>query len=173
MLKQQSNISNHWIWSMIYQIVSEKFSLKKSKFFKECMAHSLFCHPAILQFLKAAVSLEIRDWGFSAFPANRERQQVTWPGPCRQVCGLRFTFVQLDHAPDPNTSQSYVWKEIRLFITLLLTDYRILFQKGNFEDNFSAKIEVSGWRKTNMAATSYHLRILSPKIMGRLVTWNR
>ena len=33
-------------------------------------------------------------------PANRERQEVTWPGPCRQVCGLRFTFVRLDPAPE-------------------------------------------------------------------------
>ena len=45
-------------------------------------------------------------------------------------------------------------------------DYRILFPKRNFEDNFSAKIELSelsGWMKTNMAAESYHTRILSPK----------
>ena len=28
----------------------EKFSFKDSKFYKECMAHYLFCHPLILQF---------------------------------------------------------------------------------------------------------------------------
>ena len=102
---------------------------------------------------------------------NRECQEVTWPGPCCQVCGLRFTFVQLDHTPEvsdlpqgflnPKTSQSHIWD----FRTLLLVDYRILFQKNIkcFSDNFSAKIEVSGWMKTNMTATSYHLRILSSK----------
>ena len=64
----------------------------------------------------------------------------------------------------PKTSQTYVWEEIRLFRTLLLNDCRILFQKNViFEDSFSAKIEVSGWMKTNMAAASYHPRILSPK----------
>ena len=36
-------------------------------------------------------------------------------------------------------------------------------KKRNFEDNFSAKIEVSEWMNTNMAAASYHPRILSPK----------
>ena len=82
-------------------------------------------------------------------------------------------FVRLDHAPEvsdlpqgflhPKTSQSHVCEEIRLYRTLLLIDYRILFKKQNFEDNFSAKIEVSGWMKTNMAAVSYHPQILSPK----------
>ena len=37
------------------------------------------------------------------------------------------------------------------------------FIKHNFKDNFLAKIEVSGWMKTNMAAASYHPRILSAK----------
>ena len=41
------------------------------------------------------------------------------------------------------TSQSHVWEERRLFITLLLIDNRIVFSKNrNFEDNFSAKIEL-------------------------------
>ena len=30
---------------------------------------------------------------------------------------------------DPRTSQSHVWEEIKLFRTLLLIDYRILFRK--------------------------------------------
>ena len=74
---------------------------------------------------------------FFAFPANRERQEVTWSGPCRQVCGLRFTFVRLDHAPEvldwpqgfwhPKTSQSYVWEEIRFFRIFLLIYYQLLF----------------------------------------------
>ena len=37
------------------------------------------------------------------------------------------------------------------------------FKKGDFEDNFSAKIKVNGWTKTNMAAASHYPRILSPK----------
>ena len=44
--------------------------------------------------------IETLKLSFSAFPANRERQNATWPGLCRQVCGLRFTFVWLDHAPE-------------------------------------------------------------------------
>ena len=38
-----------------------------------------------------------------------------------------------------------------------------ILKKRNFEDNFSAKIEQRGWMKTNMAATSNHPWILSPK----------
>ena len=38
------------------------------------------------------------DRGFSAFPANRQRQEVSWPRPCRRLCGLRFAFVWLDLA---------------------------------------------------------------------------
>ena len=38
-----------------------------------------------------------------------------------------------------------------------------LKKKRNFEDNFSAKTEVSGWMKTNMSAASYHPRNLSSK----------
>ena len=49
---------------------------------------------------------------------------------------------------------------LELFCLLIMEFY---FKKGNFEDNFSAKIKVSGWTKTNMAAASHHPRILSPK----------
>ena len=64
----------------------------------------------------------------------------------------------------PKTSQSHVWEEMRLFGTLLLINHQILFlKKRNFGDNFSAKIEVSGQIKTNMAAASYHPWILSPR----------
>ena len=37
-------------------MVSEKFSSKNSKFYRGCMAHKLFCHPAISQFLMADIS---------------------------------------------------------------------------------------------------------------------
>ena len=37
------------------------------------------------------------------------------------------------------------------------------FKKRNCEDNFSAKIEVSGWMKRSMAAASHHPLISSPK----------
>ena len=47
-----------------------------------------------------------------------------------------------------------------LFCLLIIEFY---FKKGNFEDNFSGKVEVSGWMKTNMTAASYHPLILSPK----------
>ena len=108
------------------------------------------------------------------FGISRERQEVTWPGHCHQVCALRYTFVPLDHAPELSdlqqgflhfkTSQSHVWEEVRFFWTFLLIYYRILFKRErNFEDNFSAKIEVSGWMNTNMAAASNHPPILSSK----------
>ena len=35
--------------------VSEKFSLKNPKIYKELMSSLTFCHPAILQFLIAAI----------------------------------------------------------------------------------------------------------------------
>ena len=31
-------------------MVSKKFSSKNSKFYKDCMAHYIFCHPALSQF---------------------------------------------------------------------------------------------------------------------------
>ena len=37
-------------------MVSEKFSSKKSKSYRGCMAHYLFCHPAISQFFMADIS---------------------------------------------------------------------------------------------------------------------
>ena len=50
---------------------------------------------------------------------------------------------------------------LELFCLLIIEFY---FKKRNFEADFSdSKIEESGWMKTNMAAASYHLRILSPK----------
>ena len=42
--------------SPIHRKVSEKFSSKNSKFYRGCMAHYLFCHPAIAQFLMAVIS---------------------------------------------------------------------------------------------------------------------
>ena len=70
------------------------------------------------------------DWGFLAFPANRERQEVSWPRPCRWVCCSRFAFVWPDLALavsdlqqgflHPKKSQSQVWEEILLLRTLLL-----------------------------------------------------
>ena len=101
----------------------------------------------------------MRDWRriilrlrFSAFPANRERQEVTWPGPRRPVCGLNGS----DHDPEvidlrqgfflhPKTSQSHVWEDIQLFRTLFcLSINEFCIKKRTFEDNFSAKIGVSG-----------------------------
>ena len=48
----------------------------------------------------AAIIGDLKIEVFRHFPATRERQEVTWPGPCRQVCCLTFTFVPLDHAPE-------------------------------------------------------------------------
>ena len=49
---------------------------------------------------------------------------------------------------------------LELFCLLIIEFY---FKKRNFEESFSAKIEVNGWMKTNMAAASYRPQILSPK----------
>ena len=49
---------------------------------------------------------------------------------------------------------------LELFRLLIIEFY---LKKSNFEDKFSAKIEVRGWMKTNTAAASFHPRILSPK----------
>ena len=107
------------------------------------------------------------------FGISRERQEVTWPGHCHQVCALRYTFVPLDHAPELIYSKVFYTlkhhnptfeKKYDFFWTFLLIDYRILFKRErNFEDNFSAKMEVSGWMNTNMAATSNRPPILSSK----------
>ena len=40
-------------------MVLEKFSSKNSKFYRQCMAHYLFCHTAISQFLMADISFNI------------------------------------------------------------------------------------------------------------------
>ena len=40
-------------------MVSEEFSFKNPKFYEECMAHYLFHHPAISQFLMADISFSI------------------------------------------------------------------------------------------------------------------
>ena len=45
--------------SPIYRRVSEKFSFNNSKFYKECMTLTFFCHPAISQFLMADISFNI------------------------------------------------------------------------------------------------------------------
>ena len=50
---------------------------------------------------------------------------------------------------------------LELFCLLIIEFY---FKKRNFEDSFSAKIEVSGWMKTNMAAASYRPANLKPQI---------
>ena len=41
--------------SPIYRMVSEKFSLKNLIKYKECTSSLTFCHPAISQFLIAAI----------------------------------------------------------------------------------------------------------------------
>ena len=40
-------------------MVSGKGSFKDLKFYKECMAHESFCHPAIWQFSMADISFNI------------------------------------------------------------------------------------------------------------------
>ena len=50
---------------------------------------------------------------------------------------------------------------LQLFCLLITKFY--FKKKRNLEHSFSAKIEVSGWMKTNMAVASYNPRILSPK----------
>ena len=45
--------------SSTYRMVSGKGSFKDLKFYKECMAHEIFCHPAIWQFLMADISFNI------------------------------------------------------------------------------------------------------------------
>ena len=63
-MKEHNNVSHLWKFERdIYWMVSEKFSLKNSKFYKEYIAHLLlliFCHPiAISQLLMADISLNI------------------------------------------------------------------------------------------------------------------
>ena len=73
---------------------------------------------------------------FRFFGISREPQTLR----SHVIKGLRITFIPLDHAPEvsdlpqgflhPKTSQPHVYKEIRLFRTLLLIDYRFLFQEN-------------------------------------------
>ena len=115
-------------------------------------------------------TLRLRFFGISR-ELRTSRSHVT--RACRQVCGLRFTFVPLNHAPEvsdlpqgfctsrhhnPTFEKKYDFLE--LFCLLIIQFY---FKKRNFEDKFSAKIEASGWMTANMAAASYHPRILSVK----------
>ena len=109
-----------------------------------------------------------------ALPENRKHQEVTWPVPCCQVCSLMFTFVWLDHTlrvsdlqrgvfsfkhNDPMFERIYYFSES---FCLEITSNSFSY-KSNFEVDFSAWIGVNEWIKTNMAASSYHLWILSPK----------
>ena len=43
----------------MYPMVSEKFNFKNSKVYEECMAHYLFCHPAVSKFSMADISFNI------------------------------------------------------------------------------------------------------------------
>ena len=83
----------------------------------------------------------------------------------------RKVFYTLIHH-NPTSEKKYDFLEL---FYLLITEF--YFKKHNFEDNFSGKIEVSGWMKTNMAAASYHPWILSAKYGQtgnvRLLTANR
>ena len=91
-----------------------------------------------------------------------------------QVCGLRFTFVRLDHALEvgdlpqgfflhPTTSQSHIWEKTLLLELFCLSLMEFFLRNVTFKDNFSAKIKVNEWMNTNMEAARYHLGILSPK----------
>ena len=91
-----------------------------------------------------------------------------------QVCGLRFTFVRLDHALEvgdlpqgfflhPTTSQSHIWEKTLLLELFCLSLMEFFLRNVIFKDNFSAKIKVNEWMNTNMEAARYHLGILSPK----------
>ena len=55
-------------------------------------------------------------------------RQLSWVVVFRSISGW---------PKDLFTTSSHVWEEIRLLGTLLLINYRILFKKRNFEDNFS------------------------------------
>ena len=76
----------------------------------------------------------------------------------------RFFYILKDHNP----MQKY---------DFCLPVINFCFKKRNFEDNFSAKTEVSGWMKTNTVAASYHPRILSANYWQagnvKLLTANR
>ena len=71
-----------------------------------------------------------------------------------QVCSLRFTFVQLDHALEvgdlpqgfflhPITSQSHIWEKTLLLELFCLSAMEFFLRNVIFKDNFSAKIKVN------------------------------
>ena len=122
-------------------------------------------------------TLRLRFFGISRQPRT-SRSHVTralpsgsrlygWTTLQRHVIN-RKVFCSLKHH---NLTFENKYDFLELFCLLIIEFY---FKRRNFEDNVSPKIEVSGWMKTNMAAASYHPRILSPgPNMGRQVTWNR
>ena len=59
-----------------------------------CRSSWVFCGGN----LRESYMLETLRSRILTFPANHKLREVTWPVPCRQVCGLMFTFVRLDHA---------------------------------------------------------------------------
>ena len=58
-----------------------------------CRSSWVFCGGN----LRESYMLETLRSRILTFPANHKLREVTWPVPCRQVCGLMFTFVRLDH----------------------------------------------------------------------------
>ena len=58
-MKGHNSFSYLWNFEPIHWMVSEKFFSKNSKFYREWMAHWLFCHPAISQFLMTDIPLKI------------------------------------------------------------------------------------------------------------------
>ena len=93
-----------------------------------------------------------------------------------QVCGLRFTFVRLDHALEVGDLPQGFFASYNITIPHLRenTTFRTLYliclsvmefflRNAIFKDNFSAKIKVNEWMNTKMEAARYHLGILSAK----------
>ena len=109
------------------------------------------------------------DCGFPELPANRKRQEVTWPGPCRQVhvCtagphSRAKLFTGKFFAPQKITIPR-LRRNTTFYNSFANWLSNSISKKRNFEHDVSAEIEVSEWMNTNMAAASYHPRILSPK----------
>ena len=120
-------------------------------------------------------TLRLRFFGFSHEPQT-SRSHVTRALPS----GLRFEV----HVCTARPRSRDKWFTARVFWTLkhhnhtfekkydflepfCLVIIEFYFKKRYFQDNFSAKIEVRGWMKTNMAAANYHPRILSPRYRQR------
>ena len=78
----------------------------------------------------------------------------------RGSCFTARVFSTLKH--NPTFEKKYDFLE--LFCLVIIEFYFKKFKKRHFEDNFWAKIEVSGWMKTNIAAASYRPRILKSQI---------